>query len=149
MKNILLILLILIIIILSFLGLRKVNLNNNSTATINDKRFNLEIANTENEKAIGLAKYTNIEDDFAMYFPFSKKGYYNFWMKDMKFPIDILYLDNEKIVAIFKNVPDPKSANEKLNIYKPEKPANGVLELKAGISDKYQFKLGDSVKIKN
>jgi len=146
MKNILLIILILGIVLLSFLGIKKNN-TDGQTATINGIKFNLEIAETENEKTVGLAKYQSIEKDFAMYFPFDQKDYYSFWMKDMKFPIDILYIDNGKIVAIFKNVKNPKSQNEELKIYKPEQLASSVLEISAGLSDKYNFQIGDTIKI--
>ena len=148
MKNILVILLIIIIIILSFLGLRKNN-THNSSAEISGVKFNLEIAQTDKQKEVGLAKYKNIQKNFAMYFPFERKDYYSFWMKDMKFPIDILYIDNGRIVAIFKNVQNPKTNNEKLIVYKPEKLADSVLEISAGLSDEYGFKIGDKLLINN
>lgn len=148
MKNRLVILLILGILFLSFIGLQKTTTNSKQSATINGVNFNLEIAQTKEQKSIGLAKYKKIEKNFAMYFPFERKDYYSFWMKDMKFPIDIIYIDNEKIVAIFKNVQNPKSPNDKLQVYNPEKLADSVLEISAGLSDKYNFKTGDRVSIK-
>lgn len=148
MKNRLVILLILGILFLSFIGLQKTTTNSKQSATINGVNFNLEIAQTKEQKSIGLAKYKKIEKNFAMYFPFERKDYYSFWMKDMKFPIDIIYIDNGKIVAIFKNVQNPKSPNDKLQVYNPEKLADSVLEISAGLSDKYNFKTGNRVSIK-
>jgi len=116
--------------------------------TINNHTFNLEIAKTEKEREIGLAKYTNIPQNFGMLFIFEKPGNYSFWMKNMKFPIDIIFIKNNKIIKIFTNVPAPKSDNEQLPIYTPGQLSDTVLEISAGFSEKYKFKNGDPVKIK-
>lgn len=148
MKKIFLIFSVLILVIaLAFL-------NHNSPdkktpqATINNHIFNLETARTEKEKGIGLAKYTNIPQNFGMLFIFEKPGSYSFWMKNMKFPIDIIFIKNNKIIKIFNNVPTPKSDNEQLSIYTPDQLSDAVLEISAGLSEKYKFKNGDPIKIK-
>lgn len=115
--------------------------------SINNHIFNLELAKTEKEREIGLAKYSNIQNDFGMLFVFEKSGNYSFWMKDMKFPIDIIFIRNGKIVAIFNNVPPPTSNSSQLPIYKPEKISDTVLEINAGLSKKYNFKENDAVNI--
>ena len=117
-----------------------------STATVNNKTFNIEIARTEDQQEVGLSKYDKIEDNFGMYFLFNKPNYYNFWMKDMKFPIDIIYIYKNEIVQVFKNVPNPKTNLDPLMIYKPTHTADSVLEIKAGLSDKYGISEGEVVK---
>lgn len=114
---------------------------------INNHIFNLEITKTEKEKEIGLAKYKNIPQNFGMLFPFGKPDYYSFWMKNMKFTIDIIFIRNNKIVTIFKNASPPKSNNELLPIYRSQNLSDTVLEINAGLSDKYNFKTGDLVKL--
>ncbi len=117
------------------------------SATIDDYTFKIEVAKTDKEKETGLAKYNKISNDFGMLFPFGKEGYYSFWMKNMKFPIDIIFIRNGKIIKIFANVPPPKTDNSPLPIYRPDSLSDTVLEINAGLSQKYGFKEGDSVSI--
>src|SRR5258706_12167654 len=79
--------------------------NTKPTIIVNNKTFILDVAKTDEEKEIGLAKYNKLPQNMAMLFPFSDYGYYHFWMKDMKFPIDIIYIKDNKIVDIFINIP--------------------------------------------
>lgn len=118
------------------------------TATINNYTFKLEVARAQKEKEIGLSKKKTLEKNAGMLFLFEKPAYYSFWMKNMKFSIDIIYIRDRRIVTIHKNVKSPKSLNENLSIYNSSKPADTVLEINAGLSQKYKFKEGDIVKLK-
>ncbi|MCL6096179.1 MAG: DUF192 domain-containing protein [Patescibacteria group bacterium] len=122
--------------------------NKGPKAKVDGQTFNLEIAKTDKEKQIGLSKYKDIPQNFGMLFPFGKEDYYSFWMKEMKFSIDIIFIRNNKIVTIYKNVPVPKSIYDPLPIYKSSGLSDTVLEINAGLSDKYNFKNGDGVEIK-
>ena len=119
------------------------------TITINTHVFNLYIAKAPNDKEVGLSKYNNLPQNYGMIFPFQTPALYPFWMKDMKFPIDILFIKDNTIVTIYNNIPNPKTKDENLMIYVPKSPANLVLEIQAGISKKYNFKEGDAVILKN
>ena len=66
----------------------------------------------------------------------------------MKFPIDIIYINGDKIVSIFENAKAPKSKNENLFIYQPKVPADKVFEINAGLSKQYGFRENDIVTIK-
>ncbi|HYK09067.1 MAG TPA: DUF192 domain-containing protein [Candidatus Eisenbacteria bacterium] len=119
-------------------------------AIINSHDFYLDVALTPQQKEIGLAKYTSLPDNKAMYFPFDRADYYSFWMKGMHFPIDIIFLKDKKIVTIYSSVPIPtQQQTNNLPMYKPKGPANSVLEINAGLSEKYGFKEGDMVEIYN
>lgn len=117
------------------------------TATINNHIFSIEIAATQQQQTTGLAKYASLPTDHAMYFPFSKPDYYSFWMKGMRFPIDILFIRNNKIISVFNSVPVPMKDSVSLPTYQPRTPADSVLEINAGLSKKYGFKVGDSVQL--
>jgi len=121
------------------------------TCTIDGVTFNLYAASNSKDQQIGLSKYSKIDQNMGMIFLFNRSDYYSFWMKDMKFPIDIIFINNNNIVAIFKNVQPPSSIsnNQILPIYTPSQVANTVLEINAGLSDKYNFKVNDTVKITN
>lgn len=118
------------------------------TAKINNRTFKLFVAKSNRDKQIGLSKYKNIDSTQGMVFPFSKASYYPFWMKEMKFSIDIIYVKDGKIVTIYKNVPIPKN-NSNPPIYNSNAPADTVLEVNAGLSQKYNFKEGDKVSFSN
>src|SRR4030067_3505854 len=77
-------------------------------AIIKNQRIDLLITKTQQDREIGLSKYKSIPNNQGMLFSFGKQGYYSFWMKDMKFPIDIIYISNDKIVTIYPNVMPPK-----------------------------------------
>jgi uncharacterized protein len=119
------------------------------TVTINDQVFNLEIAKTDVGKQIGLSAKEKLDENAGMLFPFETPSYYSFWMKDMKFPIDIIFIKDSRIVTIHKNAKPPANPNDSPPIYNPTEPADTVLEINAGLSEKYNFKEGDVVTFEN
>jgi uncharacterized membrane protein (UPF0127 family) len=134
--------LILFIVFLIFIVQQKTS---TPYATIDNHTFFIEIAKTPAQQETGLAKYVSIERNFAMYFPFNHADYYSFWMKGMHFPIDILFLRNNKIVTVFSDIaPKPDYQNY---IYKPVQPADAVLEISAGLTKQYGFKIGDTLNL--
>lgn len=134
------------ILILLILGTFFYNLYKFSqpTAEIKGHKFELFITKSDKDKQIGLSKHKSIKDGEAMIFVFDKEGLYPFWMKDMKFPIDIIFVNHNKIVTIYKNVP-----TNNLTIYSSTESSDKVLEINANLSKKYGFKVGDSVLFKN
>lgn len=119
------------------------------TATINKKTFSLLVAKKEKELEIGLSEKKSLPQDEGMLFVFEKTAYYSFWMKNMQFPIDIIFIKDNRVVNVYQDVQPPKSKDENLPIFKPEEPADRVLEINAGLSKKYGIKKGDEVKIEN
>lgn len=119
------------------------------TIAINEQKIKLDIADTDEKKEIGLSNKENIPNDRGMLFTFDKPDYYSFWMKNMKFPIDIIFIKDGTIVTIFENVNPPASSEQSTPIYQPKSPADMVLEINAGLSSKYGFKEGSKVKLEN
>lgn len=126
-----------------------VKLSKPATATLNGHTFKLELAKTLEQKQKGLSGRKSLNKGSAMLFVFDQKGYYSFWMKDMQFPIDILFIDNGKIITEYKYVMPPALGKEPARIYQSKKPASKVLEVSSGLSEKYNIKEGDSVEFKN
>lgn len=153
MKKILIALVFLFIILIGFvifqIFIKNGSLLKTPTATIKGHKFKLYIAKDSKDYQIGLSKYTKLSQDYGMLFPFEKADYYSFWMKEMKFPIDIIYIRDNQIVTIIRNAPVPKAQSESIPIYKPAQTADKVLEINAGISEKYNFKEKDEVKYEN
>ncbi len=106
----------------------------------------VELATTPEEKSRGLMFRESLEESRGMLFIFERPGYYAFWMKNVRFPLDILWLDeNFAIVHIERSVP-PCSA-EPCASYIPKAPAKYVLEVSANLSQKKGLKAGDKLKV--
>ena len=82
-----------------------------------------------------------------MLFVFENKGPYGFWMKDMKFAIDIIWIDeNKNILDIVANTaPQPGKKDKELTVYKPRDDALYVLEFNAGLANLNNLQIGDKV----
>jgi uncharacterized membrane protein (UPF0127 family) len=144
MKFLTLILGILLILIIAFLALNYL-LPKTPRIAINGHTFNLYLAETSQEQEIGLAKYKSIGLNQGMIFIFNRPDYYSFWMKDMKFPIDIIFISGNKVVDVFQKV--PVSPDENLPVYTTKAKADKVLEINAGLAKKDNIKIGDEVKL--
>ncbi len=97
----------------------------------NGKKITVELAITDEERQRGLMFREPLNEEQGMLFIFKREGFYSFWMKNVNFSIDILWLNEDKrIVHIEKNVPPCR--REPCPSYSPDLPALYVLELKAG-----------------
>ncbi len=140
-KKIVLVFIIMLTLILT--GFRFVN--NKSHVFINDQKIKVDIADESSEYIKGLSGREVLDKNRGMLFIFSDYSQHSFWMKDMLFPIDIIWIKDNKIVKIDKNIPIP---NKKLEAYLSPEEVNYVLEVNAGYCDKYGIEVGDSVGFK-
>mgnify|MGYP000924508267 FL=1 len=103
-----------------------------------------EVADTKSTKELGLSGRKEMGKDEGLLFVFDDSGRYGFWMKDMMFPLDIIWLNqNGLVVEIERNLsPDtyPKA-------YINKTPASYVLEINAGRSEELGLFIGSKVKI--
>jgi uncharacterized protein len=113
---------------------------------INNHQFYVDVAVTNPEKESGLGNRDSLEPDHGMLFTYDHKEKYSYWMKNMRFPIDILWIADNTIVDITKNI--PVDIKVPLKIYSPIVPVNKVLELNAGTSDRLGIKAGNTVYIR-
>lgn len=121
----------------------------NPSITINEKTFQLKVAKSQEEKEIGLSETESLSDNQGMIFLFDDPGYYSFWMKDMKFPIDIIFINKDNVVDVFENAQPQNDSINNLKIYTPIAPADKVLEIKSGLSKDHNIKKGDKIRIEN
>lgn len=115
---------------------------NHKTVQIDGQKFFVELALTEEKQAQGLGQRKDIKENEGMLFVFPEKKEHSFWMKDMQFDLDIIWIEEGKIVYIAKNV-----SQRSLETINPKINADKVLEIQGGLSDKYNFQIGNSVKI--
>lgn len=122
----------------------------NATTKIGDKTYKIIVAKSNEEKIKGLSERDSLPKDTGMLFVFEEKGEYGFWMKNMRFPIDIIYIDENKVVDIVENAPKPSENQDPstLPVYKPASPVNYVLELNAGQVKESKLVVGDTIELK-
>jgi len=127
-------------------------------AIINSAVFKIEIAKEAAAKEKGLSKRKSLDKDSGLLFIFDQKAKHQFWMKDMLFPIDIIYIAKTStdsittgtIVDIVENakIPAKDTPPSSLEIYQPQKDADLVLEINAGLAKEKGIKIGDTVTLK-
>lgn len=112
------------------------------TVTINGHAFKAEAPNSQAGFDKGLGGRPCILPDEAMIFPFSTPGQYTFWMKGMKFPIDMVWINvNHQVVQDFIDV-QPSTYPSKTFANPQRLPAEYVLEIKANLSKQLKIGLG-------
>ena len=118
----------------------------NGTVSLAGQTVQVEVAADESTRQLGLGNRSALGLNQGMWFVFDRADNYNFWMKGMRFAIDIIWIDQGRVVDIASNVQPRVSVKDKdLFIYVPKSPANRVLELTAGWAGQHGLKIGDSV----
>lgn len=142
MKNFFFLILGLVIIIGSaflFLEKRLVQENLTKIVKINETSILAEIADIPEARALGLSGREALTDNTGMLFIFDQPAKYGFWMKDMNFAIDIVWINEELyVIGVEKNV-SPKTFPQ---IFHPDQAVKYVLELPAGFADEYRIDIG-------
>jgi hypothetical protein len=114
---------------------------------IGSVEIKVTVARSDEARKKGLSGTKSLADNEGLLFVFSEKSEPAFWMKEMLIPIDIIWIAEDKIVKIDKNIPAPQAEapDATLKLYKPGTPVSYVLEVNAGFSDKNKLKVGTPV----
>ena len=118
-----------------------------SKICIEDKKcFVIEIADSNEERTLGLSGRQTLNENAGMLFIFEEETIPSFWMKDMKFPIDIIWISsNFEIIGIERDL-QPCIDGELCPAFYPSQPVKYVLEINANQSEIYNFTTGNRVK---
>lgn len=96
--------------------------------------YQLWVADTEEKRVQGLSGVERLDPNGGLLMKFDSDGQWGIWMKDMKVPLDIIWLDkNKKVVYIVKNAKPELSTD---TTFTPKSPARYVIELPAGSVDR-------------
>ncbi len=141
---------LIIIIILGINNPSQITTNSNTVEKtssaqifVGNKAFNLEVADSNEERIRGLSYRSSLEESSALLFVFDSEERHGIWMKDMFFSIDIVWLDKDKkIIHIEKNI-SPETFPK---VFRPKSDSLYVIELSAGSADKSNIKIGDIIK---
>ena len=119
----------------------------NATLTTENQTYQLEIADTPEERQQGLSGRRELADDRGMIFMFDEADHHSFWMKGMEIPIDIIFLRDNTVVTIYENVPPPENPSDELILYPPDEPSNRVIELPAGQAAASNIAVGNTLQL--
>jgi hypothetical protein len=109
------------------------------------RRIEVEVADTSARKTLGLSGRASLPDGHGMLFPYERPARQGFWMRDMRFDIDIVWIRAGRIVDITlrarHDVPQPPP------LLYPSEPADLVLEVPAGTAERAGWRRGDPVRV--
>lgn len=109
---------------------------------IGEQVVKVELASTVESQEKGLSGREKLGENTGMLFVFKDSGIYSFWMKDMKFAIDIIWINEDRNIVFIKKNVLPSTFPE---TFSPEKKSLYVLELVSGFSEKNNLKEGNFV----
>lgn len=110
------------------------------TVQLNKTTLRAEVARTESELQRGLSGRQDLPVGRAMLFLFDKDKRWEIWMKDMRFAIDIIWLDQYQKVVHIEHAVQPDA--EPHRVYRPPQPARYVLEVRAGVAKQLRAAVG-------
>ena len=129
-----------------FFGFGKPTSVRRAMLSVGSASFRVEIADTPMLRALGLSGRDGLQADEGMLFLFETAHFPGFWMKGMKFPIDIVWIRGDEVKGVAERVPpEPEKSVFNLTLYHPPVEVDRVLELPAGSVARFGIKAGDRV----
>ena len=124
--------------------------SNDGQLRVGEAKVKAEIADDNAERALGLGGRDSLARDAGMYFVLTTSSP-RIWMKGMRFPLDLVWINDGRVVQVTPRVPDepPGTPETQLPVYSPSKPANRVLEVNAGWAQRNGVRPGDPVRFEN
>ncbi|HEX9804266.1 MAG TPA: DUF192 domain-containing protein [Candidatus Dojkabacteria bacterium] len=108
----------------------------------NSSNLTVEVADTQDERRVGLMNRHFLDYDRGMLFVFPKEEVLEFWMRNTFIPLDIIFVDEDKeIVYIQKNTTPLQESPTYSSIF----PSKYAIEVNSGWSDTNNIEVGDTV----
>ena len=102
----------------------------------------VEIADTRQAQSLGLSNRDFLGNDQGMLFRYSKSAMRSFWMKGMRFPIDVLWILDGAVVGFNENIPFQSDDGEIVR-FASNAPSDAALEVNAGWIAEHGVEIGD------
>ncbi|GGA57187.1 DUF192 domain-containing protein [Okeania sp. KiyG1] len=112
---------------------------------INDLKIDLEVADTQKERKIGLMFRPSLPDDRGMLFEFKPPQRVKLWMKNCLISLDIIFIRNSIVQGLVPNA--PPCYTDKCSIYDSGVIVDSVIELKGGRANELGLKIGDRLTV--
>lgn len=119
---------------------------------VGDAAFKVEVADDPAERAQGLSGRAGLTDDGGMLFVYQDPVVPGFWMRQMRFALDFVWIgQNCEVVDVTPNVPPPgaRTSESELTLYHPAAPVLYNLEVNAGTAERHGIEVGDAVRFHN
>jgi len=133
---------ILVVMAMALFAGREESGRSRQTLKFGDRTLAVEEVVTDEDRRRGLSGRESIDQNYGMLFIFENNGRYCFWMKDMNFPIDILWLDGDYTVVDIKHSVSPDTYPKS---FCPDTQARYVLEVQAGLSAAKNIAVGSKL----
>jgi uncharacterized membrane protein (UPF0127 family) len=107
---------------------------------VGDIPITVALANTPAQREQGLSGTRELPEGAGMYFVFDQPDLHGFWMKDMRYPIDIIWINQYGIIIAIDREVSPDTYPD---VFYPPTPAKAVLEVPAGFSTAHNIDIGE------
>jgi uncharacterized protein len=114
-------------------------------ANIADRPIELEVAKTPEQQAMGLMYRTSLPDNRGMLFEFKPARWVNFWMKNCKISLDMIFVRDGVVKAI--QAAAPPCTADPCPTYGPDTTVDQVIELRGGRAAELGLKVGDRIEV--
>jgi hypothetical protein len=117
---------------------------------IRDLVIDAELAISSEERTQGLAGRESLSPDEGMLFVHDEERQGSMWMRDMRFPLDVIWISaDRRVVDVHQDLSPPPSGTQSgdLQVYHPSAPVLYFLEVNAGTVGEHGIQAGDAVKI--
>ncbi|MEX0895612.1 MAG: DUF192 domain-containing protein [Patescibacteria group bacterium] len=113
---------------------------------VGEQMLTVEVVNASESTTRGLSGREEIGSD-GMLFAFSDRSIARFWMKEMLFALDMVWIDGKEVIGVTENVPfpDPVAAPHTLPLYTSPSEVTAVLEVPAGMASEYGIVEGATI----
>ncbi|MEI7512282.1 MAG: DUF192 domain-containing protein [Candidatus Uhrbacteria bacterium] len=112
--------------------------------TVNGKTIWAEVVTTNADLEQGLSDRLSMPKNQGMLFELRTVGIHSFWMIRMHFPLDIIWLNGNRVVEIAPSLPAPGTSGIPVT-HTPTIESDRVLELNAGIAEELELRVGDTI----
>lgn len=113
------------------------------TARIRGRKMRLYLADTMLRKTIGLMYWNGLKENEGMLFTFRNDARHAFWMMNMRFPIDMVWLDSSMRIVHIVGSAKPCRSIFNCRSYAPTRDSRHVLELRAGFAKGRGMRIGE------
>ena len=129
---------------LSDAGIIRTSVSEQRITIRNTIPLSVEIAQSDAERAKGLSGRSVLSDGHGLLMVFPENSNAGIWMKDMFFPIDIMWIDESGVIVTIAHSVSPATYPK---VFYPARAVRYVLEVPAGFVDIYNIREGDPVQI--
>ena len=121
--------------------------DDDTTVTIRHTTVSVEVMRTREEQALGLGSRDSLAWGRGMLFVYDRPDFFTFWMKRMRFDIDIVWIRDGRVVAVSHRVPHPPNPEGAPATVRAPELVDRVLEVPAGFAQAHGWTRNDVVEI--